>query len=107
MVTTGKETDGHRRGNLGVRPELIDHPSCSSSFLLQSSLTEGSQSLKATPQEKARTIPGSAVATSVALCFKVPKVTTKGHKTHKGHKNQKSKVPKVTQTEKNKKNLFE
>ena len=35
MVTTGKETDGHRREKLGQRTDRTDHPSPSSFSLSQ------------------------------------------------------------------------
>ena len=76
MATRDKETDKCGRGKLGVRTDMTDHPSPSSVSSLQtqaspSSFSECSQSLKVMPEEKADTIPGSSIATLMALSFKL------------------------------------
>ena len=68
ISTTDKETDRHRRGKLGLRTDVTDHPSHSLFSSPQtrasaSSSPEGLQTLKVTPEGKTGTILGSAITT--------------------------------------------
>ena len=77
------ETDRPRRKILGLRNCMTDHPSPSSFSSLQTQISlstflEHSQSLQFTPEEKAGTILGSAIITSVILSFNQPHIYTLG-----------------------------
>ena len=63
------------------------HSSLSSSSpqVSQESLPESSQSLNITPDEKAGTIPGSAVVTAVALSLRLLQVNVLEYETYKVH----------------------